>query len=215
MKANISPQMKSAAIATVSAAAAVAGLLLTPRAAEATIIVNLTDQLATAPTRTFTNAPANLTITVAPGTSSLQNFVASSANGLCLYANSSTSTVRCGVGSTETAQTYNYIQMTANRDIWFTGGTLGNQTGTASAITATSSFGGSDTIPTGLGAFSFTTPLFLSASESITFVSSGSDTSTRASTFTFEEVPGPLPLLGAAAAFGASRRIRNKIKQFS
>jgi hypothetical protein len=213
MKANISPQMKSAAIATVSAAAAVAGLLLTPRAAEATIIVDLTGQLATAPSRSFTQG--NLTITVAPGPSSPQALVASSANGLCLYANSSTATVRCGVGSTEPAQTYNYIQMTANRDIWFTGGTLGNQTGTASAITATSSFGGSDTIPTGLGAFSFTTPLFLSASESITFVSSGSDTSTRASTFTFEEVPGPLPLLGAAAAFGASRRIRNKIKQFS
>ena len=27
-----------------------------------------------------------------------------------------------------------------------------------------------------------------------------------------EEVPGPLPLLGAGAAFGFSRRIRNRIK---
>jgi len=26
------------------------------------------------------------------------------------------------------------------------------------------------------------------------------------------DVPGPLPLLGAAAAFGFSRRIRNRIK---
>jgi hypothetical protein len=205
--------MKIATIATASAAAAVAGLLLTPRAAEATIVVDLTGQLATAPNRSFTQG--NLTITLAPGPSSPQALVASSARGLCLYANSSTAIVRCGVASTRPAQTYNYIQMTANRDILFTGGSIMHQLGKANPITVTSSAGGTESIPTGLGAFSFTSPLFLSASQSISFFSSGSNTATRASSFTFEEVPGPLPLLGAAAAFGASRRIRNKIKQFS
>ena len=31
-------------------------------------------------------------------------------------------------------------------------------------------------------------------------------------TYAQTEVPGPLPLLGAGAAFGFSRRIRNRIK---
>jgi hypothetical protein len=186
--------------------------------AHATIVVDLTGQSGTSVgSRSFTEG--DLTVTFGPSLSSPQIVTASSAQGLCLFANSSDGTIRCGVsGTSEQPSEYNFLQLTSNRDIFLTGGSV-NQIltalgGNSNSISITSSIGGSElaSVPNTLGAFS-TTPLFVSASQPLFFTGEGLNTATRLNNFTFEEVPGPLPVLGAAAAFGASRRIRKKIKQ--
>jgi len=54
---------------------------------------------------------------------------------------------------------------------------------------------------------SFTTTLVVDAGTSVTGITSLVDQRQPDT-----EVPGPLPLLGAGAAFGFSRRIRSRIK---
>jgi hypothetical protein len=187
-----------------------------PSPAQATIVVDLTGQLGTSVgPRSFTEG--DLTVTFGTSSSSPQTVTASSAQGLCLFANSSDGTPRCGIaGTSEQPSEYNFLQLISNRDIFLTGGFVNqiNNIAGSNGISITSFIGGPDLaiIPNALGSFT-TTSLFVSASQPLFFTGDGLNTATRLSNFTFEEVPGPLPVLGAAAAFGASRRIRKKINQ--
>jgi len=211
MRQSYASQMKPIAAAAVSTAA-LSAALLSPKAAFATIIVDLTGQTGTSvplTTRSFIEGDLEITL---DANFSPQEFVASSPNGLCLYANSQDGTPRCGIF---TPDTYNSLRMTSNRDIFFTGGFVRQTLGAANPITVSPSIGLGGAIPGSNGIFSFGNPIFLSASQPITFTGFGTNTSTRIASFTFEEVPGPLPLFGAAAAFGTSRRIRKKLKQLS
>jgi hypothetical protein len=211
MQQSYASQMKPIAAAAVSTAALSAALLF-PKAALATIIVNLTGQTGTSaplPTRSFSEGDLEITF----DGSSLQGFVASSSNGLCLYANTQDGSPRCGIDVQ--GGTYNSLIMTSNRDIFLTGGVVSQTLGAANPITVSPSIGLGGAIPGSNVVFSFGNPIFLSASQPITFTGFGTNTATRIGSFSFEEVPGPLPLFGAAAAFGASRRIRKKLKLLS
>jgi hypothetical protein len=174
--------------------------------------INLTDQVGDAPSRSFSNG--SFTITFKPSSSSPQAFVSSSGNGLCLYANSTNATSRCHISGTTPPNTYNLTQMTSNQSIYLTGGSVRQITGTASSISISSLIGGPSlaTIPNTTGNFNFAR-ILVSNSRPLYFMGSGTDTATRIESFSFDEVPGPLPVLGAAAAFGWSRRLRRKLKQ--
>jgi hypothetical protein len=72
---------------------------------------------------------------------------------------------------------------------------------------------------TGVGLYTFSSPILLAAGQNLEIITSGSSSDTadgsaiRISTFDIDAaVPGPLPLLGASAAFGWSRKIRRQIK---
>jgi hypothetical protein len=72
---------------------------------------------------------------------------------------------------------------------------------------------------TGVGLYTFSSPILLAAGQNLEIITSGSSSDAadgsaiRISTFDIDAaVPGPLPLLGASAAFGWSRKIRRHIK---
>jgi len=72
--------------------------------------------------------------------------------------------------------------------------------------------------PTAAGFFNLTTPITLAAGQNLEIVTSGTSTAAngaviRISSFDADvSVPGPLPLLGASAAFGWSRQLRRRIQ---
>jgi hypothetical protein len=72
--------------------------------------------------------------------------------------------------------------------------------------------------PTAAGFFNLTTPITLAAGQNLEIITSGSSSASngaviRISSFDADvSVPGPLPLLGASAAFGWSRQLRRRIK---
>jgi hypothetical protein len=202
------PSLSLAALGAASLA-----LTLNHSAAKA-VTVKFTDQTGTAPSRTFTEGA--LTLSFAPSTGSPQSIVASSPVGLCLYAESSDSVVRCGVQGTTTApQTYNSVKMSPNTAVVFRGGKVGgiNEPSNSNPIQISSSLGGPvlDILPNVLGAFTLTNPIYLAAGDELFFTGSGTNTATRFENFQFSTVPGPSAFFGAAAAFGWSRRLRKRI----
>ena len=73
--------------------------------------------------------------------------------------------------------------------------------------------------PTAAGFFNLTTPITLAAGQNLEIITSGSGSANngaviRISSFDADvpPVPGPLPLLGASAAFGWSRQLRRRIQ---
>ena len=72
--------------------------------------------------------------------------------------------------------------------------------------------------PTAAGFFNLTTPITLAAGQNLEIITSGSSSAPngaviRISSFEADaSVPGPLPLLGASAAFGWSRQLRRRIQ---
>jgi hypothetical protein len=74
------------------------------------------------------------------------------------------------------------------------------------------SFSGSSGLNTGPTTYSFTSQAD-AASEEISFYGLGSTGVFKIDNVSVERVPGPLPLLGAVAAFAWSRKLRNRIKQ--
>lgn len=191
----------------------------------APITVDFTGQTGTAASRSFSGG--GLTLDFAFSADSPQTFVASSAQGLCLFANSTDGVPRCGVTGTETEpQTYNFIKMTPSKNVYFTGANL-NQIilgaqGVVSPVAILDSLGGSiigSIRETPLGQYLFDSPILLSASQPIFFGATGLNSSLRYSNFTFEDVPtpppsdvpSPLPIFGASVAFGWSRTLRKRI----
>lgn len=191
----------------------------------ATITVDFTGQTGTAASRSFSGG--GLTLDFAYSADSPQTFVASSAQGLCLFANSTDEVPRCGVTGTVTApQSYNFIKMTPSKNVYFTGANLnqiilGDQ-GIVSPVAILDSLGGSiigSIRETPLGQYLFDSPILLSESQPIFFVATGLNSSLRYSNFTFEDVPtpppsdvpSPLPIFGASVAFGWSRTLRKRI----
>jgi hypothetical protein len=191
----------------------------------ATITVDFTGQTGTAASRSFSGG--GLTLDFAYSADSPQAFVASSEQGLCLFANSTDGVPRCGVTGTVTEpQTYNFIKMTPSKNVYFTGADLkqiilGAQ-GVVSPVAIFDSLGGSiigSIRETPTGQYLFDSPILLSASQPIFFGATGLNSSLRYSKFTFEDVPtpppsdvpSPLPIFGASVAFGWSRTLRKRI----
>lgn len=182
------------------------------------------------PTLTFNNG--SIQFTVAP-INATQNYVtASSAQGLCLFANSTDTTNRCGLfGQSPPLSNYNNVGITPNVPGLFTGFNISqvlfgsstssgfinpNPPGTGQLLVRRGSETGplletielANIVPN--TTVNFQSPLQFNAGEYLVFQASGSNASIRLSSLNFTEVPGPLPLLGAGAAFGWSRRIRRR-----
>jgi hypothetical protein len=175
------------------------------------------------PSLTFTNGP--LALTAAP-VGSTQGYVQATTTGLCVFANTTDGTHRCGLGvDNPTATNYDNIGISPNFPISYTGFSISqvlnqapgfidpNPPGTGEIYVRRGSPSGtlletinisSLTVPTAVIPFSM--PYSFAAGEQIFFQASGSNSSVRLGKL--EAVPGPLPLLGAGAAFGWSRRLR-------
>jgi len=180
----------------------------------ASTIVNFTNQTGATSDRDFTSG--DITLTFAPSADSPQPYVTSSAAGVCLFANTTSpnTTNRCnvldaGIGTGD----LNYISMTSNKSIFLIGGKVEQITGVPGNIDLSYTFGGPSIgiINASTGDFTFSSPITLTQGQEIIFSGSGIDSSLRVSSFTVD-VPGPLPLLGAAAAFGYSRKLRKKTR---
>ncbi len=173
------------------------------------------------PSLTFTNGP--LALTAAP-VGSTQGYVQATTTGLCVFANTTDGVHRCGLGvDNPTATNYDNIGISPNFPISYTGFSIqqvlnsgsidptppgtgeifvrrGSPSGTLLETINISSL----SVPTAVIPFSM--PYSFAAGEQIFFQASGSNSSIRLGKL--EAVPGPLPLLGAGAAFGWSRRLR-------
>ena len=176
----------------------------------------------------FTSGGVNMTVatSVPPNTpTSPQSTVSYTAPGVCLYALSTTAS-RCNgaVGST-----YNNLAFTFNTDVNLLSFNIGQSIGSSATV-----FGGFDLISNGVkigstGSFSqavngsriaFTSPVFLKAGSTVVFngISAPNNSSLRINDLVVDTVPaiqapGPLSILGAGAAFRASRRLRKRISR--
>jgi len=190
-------------------------ILMSASPSIASTIVSFTGSTGTAPTRPFSSG--DFTLTFSPSSNSPQNYVTSSANGICLFANTTDPDTanpnRCNVLDAEIGTgNLNFVTLTANRSIFLTGGNIKQITGSPGNVDLSYTFGGPSlgTINASIGNFTFNSPITLSQGQEIIFSGSGIDSALRVSSFTVEDVPGPLPILGAAAAFGYSRKLRRK-----
>lgn len=213
----------------VSALSAMATIAISsPAPAVAAVTVDFRSNGNTGPvaSSTFSNGALQLTAT---GVNAPQSYVtASSSNGLCLFANSGDNVNRCGLlGQTPVPINYNKVGITSNLAGSFTGFNISqilssgfinpNPPGTGQLFVKRGTAAGPllETIElssiTPGTTVNFSTPLAIAAGEFIVFQASGSNASIRLGSLDFQEVPGPLPLLGAGAAFGWSRRIRRRV----
>lgn len=202
-----------------SAALSTALFLSASSSNAAGFIVDLKDQAGTAATRSFSSGPLDINFNYTPSGTPMpspvntQNYVTSSmATGYCVFANQSDTLNRCN--TTGSGQTLNFTRMSTNLRAYLTGGKISQVLGSPGSISIYSSLNGPSlaTISSAVGDFSLTSPIFLAANQSIYFGSSGTDASIRLANLRFEEpVPAPTAILGAGAAFGWSRRLRNRI----
>lgn len=190
-------------------------------AKSAGLTVDLTNQLGNDVSRTFTSGILSIEFNFTPPPSSMpspantQDYVTSSANGYCIFANQSDSTSRCGTSSS--GQTLNFTSMTNSVSALLTGGNIKQIIGSGSQIDIYTSLNGPSvaSFASATGEFTLSSPILLAANQSIYFGSSGTNTSTRLQNLQFQvpppSVPAPTAILGATAAFGWSRRLRNRI----
>jgi hypothetical protein len=174
------------------------------------------------PSLLFTNGP--LALTAAP-VGATQNYVQSTDNGLCVFANATDGVNRCGV-LTHGVNNYDNIGISPNIDTIYTGFSISQVLNDGFIDPSSTTTGGeiyvrrgsptgtlleTITLPVTIGSvIPFSSPLSFAAGENIFFQASGSNASIRLGTL--EAVPGPLPLFGAGAAFGWSRRLRTRAR---
>lgn len=177
---------------------------------------------------TYSSGPIELTATVT-SQSNQDYLTGSAANGLCVFAQSSDAFDRCG---TRTApipanNLYNNVGIKSNTEVIYTGLTVG-QVSVAGFLnpnppgTGTLELRRGSTTGTILAAINLQVtsddilytfaPFSLAKDELLVFAASGSNSSIRIADLRLSTpVPGPLPILGAAAAFGWSRRLRRRL----
>ena len=216
-----------------STTALVVGVILGSSPLQASQVIDFRSNENTGPvsSSTFTGGSFQLTAT---GVNAPQNYVtASSSNGLCLFANSTDSTNRCGLLSQSPVPiNYNKVGISSNKDLFYTGFNI-SQVLIGSFISPTPPVTGElkvwrgqansgtllqtiDLASTSIGStVNFTSPFLFSAGENLVFQASGSNASIRLGSLTVEDVPGPLPLLGATAAFAWSRKLRRRLNSLN
>lgn len=173
----------------------------------------------------FTNPTygANTTKSYSSGTISLtftsqQGYATSSANGLCLYAQSSDSTNRCNTLDTAlgTPGLLGWVKMTNTslNPIVFSGGVVRQIMGTPGGvdIRATPTGASLGTIAASVSPFTIASPINLAPNQDLYFVGSGTNSSLRVEQFSVQEVPGPLAVLGLSSTVVFARRLRKKTK---
>jgi hypothetical protein len=222
--------MKNAQVALAAGSLTVvfSGILLGSSPAHASQIIDFrsngnTGRVASA------NFTAGIFTLTASGVNAPQPYVtASSTTGLCLFANTSDLVNRCGLLSEQPQPiNYNKVGISSNRSIFYSGfnisqvlvdgfidpnppgtGELKVWRGQANSGTLLETINLAST-PIGT-TVNFSSPFLFNAGENIVFQASGSNSSIRLGSLTVEDVPGPIPLLGASAAFVWSRKLRRK-----
>jgi hypothetical protein len=195
----------------------------------------------TAPSRTFTVGGISLTIDNAVGSSGLQSFPSNqntfggintdASNGLCANIGF-TQSGQAGCQYTATAAgqpAINGFTLTFDKSVYLTsldilrpGGTFTgildfSSIDNARQLTFSNPTGGETSSGVTFTTLNFATPFFARANTPIVFSSADSIVSTTsASGFRINnlsvDVPGPLPVLGVAATFAWSRRLKKKLK---
>jgi hypothetical protein len=177
----------------------------------------------------YTNSGVGLTISTAQAASttptSPQAFVSYTSPGVCLFARADSQT-RCGVA---TGGTYNNLAFSFTTDVLLSSFNVSQAIPTASGaatfgldvLAGGSTIGSSAAIVgngTGINRVNFTSPILVKANTPVVFNASSSvlNSSFRINDLIVDTVPpvdapGPLPMLGAAAAFRASRRLRRRM----
>ena len=178
------------------------------------------------PSKNFLSSPSGVNFTVTNPNSVFDSpgGVNTTSSGLCAWASVGTTGGRCGFNVSDgfSGVELTQLQGTFDKPVILTSFTIGQasagNTGTTLQFLAGSlseTFNISTTAPQ---TYSFTTPFQLAAGETLDIFSSGSNTIGtnggffRISSLDAVDVPGPLPLLGGAAALGWSRKLRHKIK---
>lgn len=184
----------------------------------------------------FTSGGVGLTIkTSTPPTTptSPQSFVSYTAPGVCLFARADTA-ARCGVG---VGGTYNNLSFQFATDVLLSSFAVSQTVPTAvpspsggatfalNVLSGGSVIGSSNTISSGNfstatpSRINFTNPILVKANTPVVFSASSTTTNSsfRISDLVVDTVtpavdaPGPLSMLGAGAAFRASRRLRRRV----
>ncbi len=195
----------------------------------------------TAPSRTFTAGGISLTIDDAVGSSGLQNVASNQgtfgaintdlSNGLCANIGfTQANQTGCQYTATAAGQpAINGFTLTFDKSVYLTsldilrpGGTFTgildfSSIDNAQQLTFSNPTGGETSSGVTFTTLNFTTPFFARANTPVLFSSADSIVSTtNASGFRINnlsvDVPGPLPVLGVAATFAWSRRLKNKLK---
>lgn len=212
-----------------AAGAAALVLLLAPASQAAQVSFNLAGGTGTnLSSYSFTSSGVGLTIkTSTPPTSptSPQSFVSYTAPGVCLFGRADTAS-RCGVSA---GSTYNNLSFVFTTDVLLKSYNVSQTVPTASGaasfaldvLSGGNVIGSSNTITssnTAVNRVNFTNPILVKANTPVVFNASSatSNSSFRISDLVVDtvpaaDVPGPLSMLGAAAAFRASRRLRRRI----
>ena len=179
----------------------------------------------------FTSGGVGLTVStaVSPTTPvSPQGFVSYTNPGICLFANATTAS-RCGVPATGGTfpASYNNLAFSFNSDV------LLRSFNVSQTIAGTANFGSLNVLSnnasigtsapiignnTAINRVNFTNPILVKANTPVVFNTASGLTNSafRISDLVVDTVPpvdapGPLPMLGAAAAFRASRRLRRRL----
>jgi len=218
---------------TFTAGAVVAGMVaassfaLAPAAQAATTTFDLTFSAAPG----FDNSPSPLTIgpvgvdniiltlSNPQGTNLPTNSLNRNSAGFCAYADVGTSGGRCALAS-GTGAVFNGFSLSFDKSVYLRQFDI---TGLGNIASGSITFGSEVFNFTTGGTQVFATPLFVSANSPLLVTTTGvpPGTSTAGGVFRLnnlqvesgpkDSVPGPLPLLGAGAAFAYSRKLRTRI----
>ena len=158
------------------------------------------------------------------------NGIRQNSMGVCAWAKIGNTNGRCNVNPMNVGTNYVGAELTGltgnvNQSSWLKSFTIGQFEEASSISNAILSFKLGGTVIeslniSGTGLYTLTSPILLAAGQNLEIITAGSSSDTtngsaiRISTFDIDAaVPGPLPLLGAGAAFGWSRKIRRQIKR--
>ena len=211
----------------IAGAAAALSLVANPaQAVQSVSFSTTTTDVENNTSKSFSSTPSGVTFTVtnpSPVFSTVGG-VNTNSQGLCAWAQVGTTGGRCNFNVNDgfSGQSLTQLQGTFDKRVILTSFTIGafsaGNSGTTLKFesgTLSEMFTIANTSP---ATYNFTTPFEIAEGDTLDIISTGSNTTGtnggffRISSLEVNDVPGPLPLLGGAAAFGWSRKLRKKTK---
>lgn len=195
-------------------------MAVTVAPASAATVLTFTDQTPGTTANSATATAAGITVTASnpvggpfPATGGINSV----GQGLCVFAQNNASGSRCGYFSAPADSTTSLtgLDLSFDTSVFIIGFDIGLINGLNGG---TISFGATSPVSfSGTGFKPLSSPLLVEAGTPLSVVTTGNFTNindpggiVRIQSITVEEVPGPLPLFGAASAFAYSRQIRKK-----
>jgi hypothetical protein len=192
--------------------------------ASAATVLTFTNQTPSTTANSATASAGGITVTAndpVGGPFPANGGINSTSDGLCAFAQNNSDGRRCAYlasPSTDATQLTGF-KLSFNKSVFITGFDIGlfdNPNLNSGTIT----FGTSPSVSfSSTGFKSLSGPLLVEENTPLSIVTAGDFVNTanpgglfRIQSLTVEEVPGPLPLLGAASAFAYSRKLRSKVK---